>query len=778
MRLSFQSKLALFLAGVLLVVQAVNALALRELARELLIDDGAADLVQARLVTEARLRQTNERLEDGVRLLAADSSFRNALLNADRAPLREALDVLGGRLRADRTMLIDGTNSVLIDLGAGSQPLTDFPLPALRERAIQTGAASVVTSLDGVLHRLAVVPVAGQAGHALAVAVRMDDAFVSGIRQLAPRGVEVTFAVRQDNSWRIAASTLARAAQDEVTRLLGEAEAINGDERHLRVAGHNYLSQVSRLPVAATEGAAVALLLQVDTAIVLARLHDVLTPLAMVLALALAAALALGIWLVQQAMRPLNRLAVAAERVAAGDYAVPLPVAGSDALARLGQSFQHMIAAIADREAKLNHAAGHDALTGLPNRASLEAHLSERIPQAVAEGTALDVLLVGIDRLPEVSATLGHGTADRLLRRVARRLVGVMGAEAWVARLNDSSFAVVIGGLGLVQVLERTEDLLQAFEAPFQVNELTIDAAIHIGIAMCPDHGDSARLLLRRADVALAAARRMTERRAVYDLARDGNSVQRVSLMGELREGLARNEFQLVYQPKLNLRTGRVLECEALVRWQHPRRGPIPPDQFVPLAEQTGEIVRLTAWAIEQATAQIAAWSALGCDVRVAINLSARDLGHHQLPRRLRDALQRHAVPADRLALEITESFLIEDTHGAIGTLAELRALGLKIVIDDFGAGYAAMGYLKMLPIDELKIDQLLVRDVLNDPKGRSIVRACVELGHGLGLTVTAEGAEDDQTIAFLRDAGCDHVQGYGIARPLNPDEFLAFVQR
>ena len=513
------------------------------------------------------------------------------------------------------------------------------------------------------------------------------------------------------------------------------------------------------------------------TAEAVTRYDKMFLSLAIVLLAALVVAVASGLLVTRRAARPLQTLAAAAAFAAEGNYVAPVPQASDDEIGRLGRAFNRMMAAVAEREAEILRQAKNDRLTNLPNRESLEERLADDISSATVANRPMSVLLLGIDRLSDITNTLGHGTGDRLLRRIARRLTGAVGTDDYVARLNDTTFVILLRDRDATAADAVAAGLLETFDSPFVIGDITIDAIVHIGIAQFPSHGNLPRLLLRRADIALHVARQSVLRRAIYNQERDGHRPERMSLMGELKDGLARGEFSLVYQPKLTLASEIVMSAEALVRWNHPRLQSVSPAIYIPMAEQTGDILRLTEWVLSEASRQLGLWQNAGLQVRVAINLSTRDLATRSLAQLFARAIEEHGLEPHRLQAEITESFAMHDTAQALETLRELRALGIHITIDDFGTGYSSMAYLRQLPINELKIDQSLVRGALHDPTAQGILRAIIELGHGLGLKVTAEGIEDTETLALLTTIGCDYGQGYAIAKPLPADEFAKLLR-
>jgi EAL domain-containing protein (putative c-di-GMP-specific phosphodiesterase class I) len=343
-------------------------------------------------------------------------------------------------------------------------------------------------------------------------------------------------------------------------------------------------------------------------------------------------------------------------------------------------------------------------------------------------------------------------------------------ASGLVARATDTQFSVWLGGTAKSDAIAVAFRILDALGTPYQEADLSIDTAPAIGIALCPQHGSEASALLRHAEVALIAALDSADPVAVYDPTTDPHRPERLTLMTDLREALDRNELRLAYQPKLNLAERRVDSVEALVRWNHRTRGSVPPDTFIALAEKTGNIRRLTRWVLASGIAQAHEWAARGHDVRVAVNLSARDLDDADLPRRVGDLLSLHGVSPRRIVLELTESAVMGEPELAVQVLRGLSDLGIDLAIDDFGVGQSSFAYLRRLPVREIKIDRLFTQRLGEDVGDRTVVRSIVELGHRLGYRVTAEGVETRAAIEYLRSIGCDHAQGFYIARALAPD--------
>jgi diguanylate cyclase (GGDEF)-like protein len=413
------------------------------------------------------------------------------------------------------------------------------------------------------------------------------------------------------------------------------------------------------------------------------------------------------------------------------------------------------------------HQALHDTLTGLPNRKLLLMKVADAIEAAAASGQQTGLFLLDLDRFKDVNDTLGHHAGDELLTHVASRLASVLRPEDTVARLGGDEFGVLLPAVrGRGAAEEVAERIRTALSQPFHLHDVALDLEASIGIALSPAHATDADALMQRADVAMYHAKETRSGIETYDADHDPHSTQRLSLFGQLRRAIEDGELVLHYQPKVDLETGRVAGVEALVRWQHPERGLLGPDTFVPLAEQTGLMKSLTSNVLEQALLQTAAWSSAGLQVRMAVNVSARDLHDDTFCQRVNDALKRTGVPASYLELELTERVVMADPQRALENLTALARLGVRLSLDDFGTGYSSLAYLRRLPVTEIKIDKSFVLRMDVDDEDATIVRSTIDLAHGLGLRVLAEGVETAETWQRLSDLGCDAAQGYFLSRP------------
>ena len=421
--------------------------------------------------------------------------------------------------------------------------------------------------------------------------------------------------------------------------------------------------------------------------------------------------------------------------------------------------------------AEKEHQAMHDALTDLPNRLQFSAVVERRFENTRSKSTSGAVLLIDLDRFKEVNDTLGHQTGDALLCQIGPRIQSVLPEGGVIARLGGDEFAVMLPDVGADGALQIGEAIVGALEPPFQLEGFNLEVQASIGIAVFPEHGTAADVLIKQADIAMYFAKGRNTGIEIYDAEQDQNSRRRLSLLSELRTALVNGDVVLFYQPKLDLSTGAVTSVEALVRWHHPTFGLIPPAEFVPFAEHTGLIRPLTSFVLRTAVAQGRAWLDAGLDTAVAVNLSARSLHDGAIGDEIARLLIEFSLPAHRLQLEITESSIMADPARAKRVLEQLDAMGLHLSIDDFGTGYSSLSYLQDLPVREVKIDMSFVTNVLDNPRDRVIVRSTIDLARHLGLRSTAEGIESADAQEWLRLAGCDQGQGFHIAPPMPAPE-------
>ena len=398
------------------------------------------------------------------------------------------------------------------------------------------------------------------------------------------------------------------------------------------------------------------------------------------------------------------------------------------------------------------HQALHDHLTGLPNRSLFR----ERTVQMLSErpGSPLAVLIIDLDHFKEVNDTLGHQMGDLLLPRIGHRFTEVLHDSEMVARLGGDEFAVLTSITDAAAVAAVCTRIIRSLEEPFVIDELTFQIEASIGAAVYPEHGDDVDTLIQRADIAMYLAKETRSGYEVYDAARDRHDTRRLALLGELRQAIENDQMVLHFQPKADLASGKLMGAEALVRWQHPEYGLLPPDEFIPLAEPTGLITPLTMFVLDKALSYQHDWRLRGYELSVAVNVSVRSLYDNHFVHDVQRLLQKWRTPPNTLVLEITESMMMVDPSRAAGILSKLSVAGVQISVDDFGTGYSSLSYLKRLPVSEIKIDKSFVLNMAEDPDDASIVDSIIDLGKNLGLRVVAEGVESEAAWHALAERG------------------------
>ncbi len=770
MAMGFRFRLATFLVVALVSMQVLTAALVYGVTRHELIEEGKRQLGVAALAFGRQLHDASERVAASVQVLALDYALRSAIAERDQATVQSALRNHGQRVGAERMQLLDTDGRVAADTLAGATPAR-FAYPDILERALDKPASAVVSWRGGAYWVVAVPVFAPDLVGVIAATIPVNDSLLVRLQtqSVLPRTIELVSA-NGGGQWQVLASG---SNHVDLTR----HATINGAQlpsrpRLVMVNGREFLTQAVWLNHSSASPAVAAVLgFSVDEA--LQPYRSVGTAWAALLTLGLALGLIGSFLIARRVSRPVEQLALSARRIATGDYDTPTTLDSDDEIGALSLAFTSMAGAIREREARILYQARHDQVTGLSNRAAAETMMQQQRDAEPEAPAAL--LMIGLRRVPEITKTMGHAISDRLMREAGERLRRLVGEDC-VARATDLEFSVFLPRDSEAEAIACAFRLVDALSVPYREDDLTLDLAPAVGIALAPLHGNQASALLRRAGVALIAALASEEPIVVYDAATDPHRPERLSLMGDLRVALDHSQLQLHYQPKLNLRSRRIDAAEGLVRWQHPRLGNVPPDAFIALAEETGNIRQLTRWALAAGIAQAQRWNSGGQHVQVAINVSARDLDDADLPRRVTELLAVHRVAATSILLEVTESAVMANPDAAIQTLHQLAGLGIELAIDDFGVGQSSFAYLRRLPVHELKIDRIFIERIADAQADRAIVRSIVELGHHLGHRVTAEGVENAEALDFLSSVGCDHAQGYLISRALPADQFDVFV--
>lgn len=490
-------------------------------------------------------------------------------------------------------------------------------------------------------------------------------------------------------------------------------------------------------------------------------------------------ALVLGYIFSRGISKPLNHLLHVIDDVSKGDYNTPIRIYRRDEIGRLARSFSRMQRAVSEREEHITYQASHDSLTGLLNRSGLIDSIDQTIKNLNGSQEIAVLANFRLNHFQDIVDALGYSWGDKLIHLVTERLNKRLEAVS-LAHFNLDEFVLLKTANDIMGATEVNDQIHQALMDPFCVSGINLNLKVSVGIVIYPFSALDAEGLLRRAGVALNEACNSQRATVTYDPAHDEDSVRKLTLMAELPKAINENQVCLHYQPKLRHFDGKtqVEGVECLVRWQHPELGFVPPDDFIGLAEKTGYIVELTHWVLQRALEQCERWREQGFDLAVAVNISALDLAKKEFDKEVAALLKAAHLPASSLIIEVTESAAVENPERAIAQLSHLKSLGIKLSVDDYGTGYSSLEQLKHLPVHELKIDKSFVLDLVSDEEDRTIVHSTIELAHNMGLSVVAEGVEDQQTLEQLIEWGCNYMQGYYIAKPLDEIAMSKWLQR
>lgn len=760
---SLQRRIVIVFVGLLALVMALILALVTHNNGRVVDSEMARELSAGTHVFKLLVEQNQRQLEVAAKVLSADFAFREAIATQDRPTIQSVIRNHGLRIGAQAMMVISPDGQLIADTQHAAAEPRPFLYQKLLSVAESEGQSNGFRQLqDGRLYQIILVPVQAPRLIAwVAIGFVADDKWARDLSEMT--GLAVSVVQRDGASAAVLASSLDRRKRLALPFAL--PHLANNVPQALQIGDEPY--QSIRLP------------LDHDTSVVLQRSieqaeapYRSLQSVLLSIVLAGIVIFALGsVMLARRIVRPVNQLAAAARRIEAGDYAEPVPSLPPDEIGQLATSFDRMRARVASREQKILKLAYQDTLTGLANRTRLfEAF--ERVPK---DGRGA-IAILNLDRFALINSALGHPVGDRLLSEIGLRFSHLISNSDLVARLWGDEFAFLLLDVDQDAATRFAEAILANLRDPITVDEQRLDVGASLGVALYPQDGQDAATLLRRAESAMAAAKRQHQNMAFAGDIGDEQQHEQLSLIGEMREAMARQEFLVYYQPKLDLASGAILGAEALIRWRHPVRGLVPPIRFIPFAEQTGFIREITPWLLENVIVQTAQWQKEGLCIVPSINLSALDLldpGLIDLVRRLIDS---HQLPARKLCLEITESALMEDPALALAHLGELAALGLKLSIDDYGVGQASLAYLKTLPVHELKIDRTFVDAVADSPKNAAIVQSTIALCHALGLSVVAEGVETPAELDWLVGNNCDTAQGYFIARPMPAEELPQWV--
>ncbi len=711
-----------------------------------------------------------QQIRQTVLLASLDEKFSAAAAGADLNALPELL--------AERSLAAAGDLALLLDLDgeliAASDPLDPprLSFPGLVSRAGEQGLSRSSMDANGRSFEMVTVPVRAPLPVGwLSVGYAIDGKLTRNIQSLT--GLSATV-YRSEPGARVAlASTLEPQSLKSLMQGVAAGQFSGSGIFSVDLLGNRFKAvQRQFIP----KSAAITILLQESVRDTTAPYRQLRRHALAVGALAALLALLGAAMLARRIGDPMQQLVRAARRIREGDYSTPVNVKSEDELGELAVSFNAMQEGIAEREERITYQAQFDELTGLPNRFLGLELLTGAVASADETGEPVSVMVVDLNSFADIGSSLGHDISDALLAQAAERLRASLNSQFILARLEVDAFLAVLPGVDDDGAQDCADELLRLLSAGLSVRDLNVSLDASIGISCFPRHGADAEKLLLRATVAKNDAKAADADIRVYEDGREDLHVRHVTLLGDLRRAVRQDELKLFMQPKVNLADGSICGAEALVRWDHPTLGFLPPNEFIPLAEQSGNISMISRWALTASIRECRLWQEEGLNLHVSVNLSGRDLQNPDLPCAIAELLRDHDLTARKLVLEITEEALVKDLEDARRVLNCLRDLGTKIAIDDFGTGYSSLVQIKNLPVDEVKIDRAFVMDLPANRADVAIVRAAIELAHNLGLDVLAEGVENRATMRWLAAHGCERAQGFLIARPMPAEQFPSWL--
>lgn len=766
-RFSYLLKLLVFLIGLVVILEVISYLATRVVITKAVTQNARAELLSGGELFSRITQKNVEQLALSVKVLTEDFGFKDAVATRDERTIASALINHSARVKADIGVLITSDGKLIAsDEMFGLQIADEFN--SLKDQAQSRGQAYDIIIVDGRAYQFVMFSVKAPVIIGLAgMGFEIKQEFSNDLQRLT--GLDVSFVVHDGEKFQYLNGTPNEAARKQLIKQFDSE----------RKQGEVFVyDEVMTLVVPATRQSNDLLaVLQVPLSKVLApfsRLNIQLFVLALVFAVLAGIA---AVFLARSVTRPVRLLADIARKIASGFYATPIAVSSKDELGDLARAFISMQEAIGEREQQVLYQSEHDPLTGLPNRLRIFPELDNAISRSRLIKESVFLLVFDIKNFTQINDELSQEIGDAVLREVGQKIARIL-THAEVLRFGSDEFLAILIAPDKKIINEQAELIHTAFKSPLPVGGLQVSVEMNIGLAVYPDDANTVEMLLRRANLALNEGRSNEQRTCWYQDGWDEKHLRRLQLFREFENSLNQGHISLHYQPKINLEQPDTLGAEALVRWRHPEMGFISPDEFIGVIESSGQITILTRWALKTAIAQLRTLLDEKIKITCSVNLSALDLLVDDLPAYVAELLQSHKVPAENLYLEITESAIMREADKCLHNLQRLRDLGLTLSIDDFGTGYSSLSQLKKLPVSELKIDKSFILNLDTSADDQLIVRSTIDLGHTLGLSVTAEGVESEAIKLLLKQYGCDTAQGYLYSKPLPAPDFVQWVHQ
>jgi diguanylate cyclase (GGDEF)-like protein len=743
---SFRSKLMLLTIVPLAIAQIVTLFAVMETVQSDVGNRARNSLTIGGNVIDEYLATRARQLRASVEVLVADFGLKQAAATSDAITIRSVLDNHRLRVGADLALFLDMDGNVISDTASPEIEVTENYIRLIGDAEFDSSAQSTLLRGDETYQTFAVplrAPV--QIGWVV-LGFEINNAVIESMSALT--GLEVSVATSAPP-----VSHTVYTVDEAGTEWLRMSVPFVGSADNVNVTLQRSMME-AMLPYSQARSGLIAF------------------GVFLLILVAIAAAYVSG-----SIARPVRILTDAAGRMISGNYDTSIDVTSDDEFGKLASSFNAMRTAISEREERISHQALHDPVTDLPNRSKILISLAHEVSCAEKASENLCVLSIGLQRMNSISSTLGHSAGNEVITLAAKHLKANLNEGEILGQDGTYEFVLIIPDCDVNDALASADRIESILGAGVTLGRVNITLHPQIGIATFPQHHRDVGELLRAASVARSEASKRQEHVMVYEPGREDHFVRQLKIVNDLRSALQNDEVFLHFQPKISLPDGEFCGVEALVRWTHPELGFLPPDDFIPAAEEAGTIVHLTRYVLSRAIRHCREWQDQGVNTKISVNLSARDLQDEYLPYFVLQELKDRSIPAERLTLEITENTVMENVNHAISVLECIRDIGVRISMDDFGTGHSSLAQLKTIPLHELKIDKSFIMHMHEDEQNAAIVRTTIELAHNMGLEVVAEGVEDEDTLRQLSEAGCEQAQGYFMSKPISPDELMQWCR-